>query len=83
VATDQDKNMGWLIRPSPNGNKVIDIHRSYTEVFIRRMLRRYYSSKWMSLLRRDKGDIAQSVILAAAARIDTGFPQLLRKQLPT
>jgi len=55
----------------------------YVEAFILGMLCRYHSSKWMSILRSDKGDIARSVILAAVARIETGFPRLLRNQLPT
>jgi len=53
MAAGQDKNMGRLIRQFPNGDNLIDIHRMYIEIFIPRMLRRYYSSKWISLLRRD------------------------------
>jgi YaaC-like Protein len=78
MALDQDKNVGWLIRPFPNGDNLIDIHRMFVEAFMLGMLCRYFPSKWMSLLRGDKGDIARSVILATIVRIESKFPQLLR-----
>lgn len=83
MAIDQDKNIGWLIRPFSNGDNIIDIHRMFIESFILGMLSRYFPSKWMSLLRSEKGDISRSVILAAIARIETKFPQLLRSHLPS
>ena len=82
LAVDQDKNIGWIIRPLANGDNIVDIHRMYIESFILGMLSRYFPSKWMSLLRSEKGDIARSVILAASARIESTFPQLLRDQIP-
>ena len=81
LAMEQDKNMGWLIRPFVNGDNMIDVHRMYVAAYILGMISRYFPSKWMSLLRSDKGDIARSVILPAVARIESAFPQLLRDQL--
>lgn len=83
MAVDQDKNIGWLIRPFSNGDNIIDIHRMFIESFMLGMLSRYFPSKWMSLLRSEKGDISRSVILAAIARIETEFPKLLRNHLPS
>lgn len=81
LAFDQDKEVGWLVRPFSNHDNMIDIHRMYIEAFIVGMLSRYFPSKWMSLLRSEKGDIARSVILAAVARIEAKFPQLICDQL--
>lgn len=81
LAIEQGSNVGWLIRPLPNGDNMIDLHRMYVEAFTLGMLSRYFPSKWMSLLRSDKGDIARSVILPAVARVESAFPQLLRDQL--
>jgi hypothetical protein len=78
MALDHDKSIGWLVRPFPNQDNLIDIHRMFIEVFILGMLSRYFPSKWTSLLRSEKGDIARSVILSAMDRIESGFPQLLR-----
>jgi hypothetical protein len=83
MAVDQDKNIGWLIRPFSNGDNIIDIHRMFIESFILGMLSRYFPSKWMSLLRSEKGDIARSVVLAAIARVETEFPKVLRNHLPS
>jgi hypothetical protein len=81
MSSDQDKNLGWLVRPFPNRDNMIDLHRMFVEAYILGMLSRYFPSKWMSLLRSEKGDIARSVILAAVARIETTFPKLVRDQL--
>lgn len=81
MAFDQGSNVGWVVRPFQSGDNVIDIHRMYIESFILGMLSRYFSSKWTSILRGEKGDIARSVILAAVARFESKFPRLLQEHL--
>jgi hypothetical protein len=83
MAIEQDTNLGWLIRPFPNGDNIIDIHRLFMEAYILGMLCRYFPSKWVSLIRSEKGDIARSVILAAMERIELKFPLLVRSQMPS
>ncbi|MEL7784521.1 hypothetical protein AAG596_00480 [Citromicrobium bathyomarinum] len=82
MAERQSEQVAWLIRPLPNGDNLIDIHRLLIEAYILGMLCRYFPSKWMALLGSDKGDIARSVILAAIDRIEREFPKLLTDQLP-
>jgi len=81
MATGQENQVSWLVRPLPNGDNIADIHRIYLEAYILGMLSRYFPSKWMGLLRSEKGDVARSVILAAVARIESHFPKLLREQI--
>lgn len=81
MALAQDKSLGWLVRPFQNGDNIIDLHRMYLQAFILGMLCRYFPSKWMTLLRSDKGDIARSVVLSAGSRIEAGFAKLLQAQL--
>ena len=76
MASRQDENVGWTVRPFGNGDNLVDIHRMYIEAFILGMLSRYFPSRWISILRSDKGDIARSVILAAVSRIENEFPRL-------
>lgn len=83
LAIEQGTNLGWIIRPFSNGDNIIDIHRMFMESFILGMFSRYFPSRWMSLLRSEKGDIARSVVLAAIARIEDRFPRLLHDQLPS
>jgi len=83
MATGQDQGLGWLIQPFANGDKLIELHRMFLQAYIFGMLSRYFPSKWMAILRSDKGDIARSVILAAIARIETKFPELIGDQLPS
>lgn len=83
MASGWDENIGWLIRPFPNGDNIVDIHKIYIESFILGMLSRYFPSKWMSILRSEKGDIARSVILAAMARIESRFPRMVHNYLPS
>ncbi|MGV1953274.1 YaaC family protein [Agrobacterium vitis] len=81
IAIEQSSNVGWIIRPFQNGDKIIDIHRVFIESYILGMLSRYFPSKWISILGGEKGDIARSVIIAAVTRIETKFPKLLTDQL--
>ena len=78
----QPGKVGAIVRPFPNGDNLIDLHRLVIESYILGMLCRYFPSKWMALLGSDKGDIARSVILAAIDRIEREFPKLLTDQLP-
>lgn len=81
MAWKQEKPLGWTVQPLPNGDNLIDAHRIYIEAYILGMLSRYYPSKWMAILRSEKGDIARSVILATIARIEVIFPDIVRKHL--
>lgn len=81
MSSGQDQNVGFLVRPLPNGDNFIDLHRVFVETYILGMLSRYFPSKWMSLLRSEKGDIARSLVLAAVARAEMTFPALLQDQL--
>lgn len=81
IAVSGEGRTSTLVRPFKNGDKIVDIHRMYLEAYILGMLSRYFPSKWMSLVRSEKGDISRSLILAAVSRIERKFPQLLRQHL--
>lgn len=81
IAVSGEGRTSTLVRPFKNGDRIIDIHRMYLESYILGMLSRYFPSKWMSLVRSEKGDISRSLVLAAISRIERKFPQLLRQHL--
>ena len=72
------KGLGFLIRPFPNGDNLIDIHRIYISSYIIGMLCRYFPSHWTSILNSQKGDLARSVIISSIYNMETTFPKLIR-----
>jgi hypothetical protein len=40
------------------------------------MLVRYFPSRWIALLRNEKGDVAQPILIAAVNAIETDYPIL-------
>jgi len=42
MVAGQENHVGWLVRPLPNGDNIIDIHRMYLEAYILGMLSRYF-----------------------------------------
>lgn len=81
LACRQEKDIGYIVRPLPNGDNLIDIHRMVIEAYILGMFSRYYPARWISLLNGEKGDIARTVLIKAVDRIEAKFPGLARDQL--
>ncbi|MDJ0919720.1 MAG: YaaC family protein [Henriciella sp.] len=81
LAYAQDRDFGWIVRPLPNGDNLIDIHRMAIEAYILGMFSRYYPARWVSLLTGETGDIARTVVINAVARIETQFPRQLSEHI--
>ncbi len=71
----------FLYEDYTNGDKFSDFLRMFIASYILGMLVRYYPSRWMSLLRNDKGDAAQPLIMAAINGIEAEFPLLLSHEI--
>ena len=65
----------------PNGDKLSEFIKLYLVSYILGMLVRYHPSIWTALLRNDKGDFAQPLLVDAVAAIEHDFAQHLSHQL--
>ena len=70
-----------VILDFPNGDKMTEFFKLYLVSFCLGMLSRYYPSVWMALLRNEKGDFAQPLLVRAVEAIETDFPQNVSRQL--
>lgn len=59
----------------PNGDKMTEFFKFYLVSYCLGMLSRYFPSVWMSLLRNEKGDFAQPLLVRAVEAIETEFPR--------
>ena len=70
-----------VILDFPNGDKLTEFMKLYLISYFLGMLVRYYPSMWMALLRNEKGDFAQPLLIDAVEAIETDFARELSKQL--
>ena len=65
----------------PNGDKLTEFVKLYLVSYILGMLVRYHPSIWTALLRNEKGDFAQPLVMDAAGAIENEFAQQLSHRL--
>ena len=65
----------------PNGDKLTEFIKLYLVSYILGMLVRYHPSIWTALLRNEKGDFAQPLLVDAVEAIERGFAEQLSHQL--
>lgn len=65
----------------PNGDKLTEFIKIYLVSYVLGMLARYHPSMWIALLRNEKGDFAQPLLVDAVEAIENDFAQELSKQL--
>ena len=65
----------------PNGDKLTEFVKFYLVSYILGMLARYYPSIWTALLRNEKGDFAQPLLVDAVEAIEKDFASQLSLQL--
>ena len=65
----------------PNGDKLTEFIKLYLVSYILGMLARYHPSIWTALLRNEKGDCAQPLLVDAVEAIEKDFAAELSKQL--
>ena len=70
-----------VISDFPNGDKLTEFVKLYLISYILGMLVRYYPSIWTALLRYEKGDFAQPLLLDAVEAVEDNFAQQLSHQL--
>lgn len=70
-----------VIQDFPNGDKLTEFIKLYLVSYILGMLARYYPSIWTALLRNEKGDFAQLLLVDAVEAIERNFAEHLSYQL--
>ena len=65
----------------PNGDKLTEFIKLYLLSYILGMLARYHPSIWTALLRNEKGDFAQPLLVDAVEAIEKDFASQLSLQL--
>jgi hypothetical protein len=67
----------YVVEDFPNGDRLSELLRTFLLSYFLGMLVRYFPSRWMALLRNEKGDAAQPVLIAAVNAIEGDFPKLI------
>lgn len=62
-----------VILDFPNGDKMTEFFKMYLVSYCIGMLARYFPSVWMALLRSEKGDFAQPLLVRAVEAIESDF----------
>ncbi|MEZ8577530.1 YaaC family protein [Vibrio splendidus] len=70
-----------VISDFPNGDKLSEFTKLCLLSYILGMLVRYYPSKWISLLKNEKGDRAQPLILEIVSAIESNFYEEALKEM--
>ena len=70
-----------VILDFPNGDKMTEFFKLYLVSYCLGMLCRYFPSVWMALLRNEKGDFAQPLLVRAVEAIESNFPEQVLHQL--
>ena len=65
----------------PNGDRLTEFIKLYMVSYALGMLARYYPSIWTALLRNERGDFAQPLLVDAVEAIENDFAQQLSYQL--
>lgn len=66
----------FVVEDFPNGDRLSELLRTFLLSYVIGMVVRYYPSKWMALLRNEKGDAAQPCLKAAINAIASDYPKL-------
>lgn len=64
-----------VVEDFPNGDRFSELIKLYLIAYMLGMLARYFPSKWMSLIRNERGSGAQPLLAKAARSIETDFPR--------
>jgi len=70
-----------VILDFPNGDRMTEFFKLYLVSYCLGMLSRYFPSVWMALLRNEKGDFAQPLLVRAVEAIESDFPENVLHQL--
>ena len=70
-----------VILDFPNGDKLTEFIKLYLVSYTLGMLARYHPSMWTALLRNEKGDFAQPLLVDAVQAIEQDFAEHLSHQL--
>ena len=70
-----------VIQGFPNGDKLTEFIKLPLVSYVLGMIARYSPSKWLSLLRNDKGDFAQPLLVGATEELEINFAKEFSKQL--
>ena len=70
-----------VILDFPNGDKLTEFIKLYLVSYTLGMLARYHPSMWTALLRNEKGDFAQPLLVNAVQAIERDFAEHLSSQL--
>ena len=70
-----------VILDFPNGDKLTEFIKLYLVSYTLGMLARYHASMWTALLRNEKGDFAQPLLVDAVEAIERHFAEHLSRQL--
>jgi len=71
----------YILEDFPNGDRLSELLRTFLLSYFLGMLVRYFPSKWIALLRNEKGDAAQPVLIAAVNAIEKDFPRLVAQAI--
>ena len=70
-----------VIADFPNGDRLTEFIKLYLVAFSLGMLVRYHPSMWTALLRNEKGDFAQPLLVRAVEAVEEDFAEQLSHQL--
>jgi hypothetical protein len=70
------KDAMFVVEDFPDGDRLSELIRTFLLSYVLGMIVRYYPSKWMALLRNEKGDAAQPSLKAAINAIASDYPKL-------
>lgn len=70
-----------VILDFPNGDKMTEFFKLHLVSYCLGMICRYFPSIWMALLRNEKGDFAQPLLIRAVEAIEDDFPENVLHQL--
>jgi len=71
----------FIFEDFPNGDRFSELLRTFLIAYVLGMLVRYFPSKWMALLRNEKGDTAQPLLLAAMTSVERDWAKLISSAL--
>ena len=71
----------FIFEDFPNGDRLSELLRTFLIAYVLGMLVRYFPSKWMALLRNEKGDTAQPLLLAAMTTVESDWAKLISTAL--
>lgn len=67
----------FVLQDFPNGDRLSELLRTFLLSYFLGMLVRYFPSRWIALLRNEKGDVAQPILMAAVNAVETDYPGLV------